>query len=38
MLNIAGGSREHVVYAGSASKTLAPALRIGWLVIPPSSP
>jgi GntR family transcriptional regulator/MocR family aminotransferase len=26
---------EHVVYAGSASKTLAPALRIGWLVIPP---
>jgi GntR family transcriptional regulator/MocR family aminotransferase len=25
---------EHVVYAGSASKTLAPALRIGWLVLP----
>jgi len=25
---------EHVVYAGSASKTLAPALRIGWLVVP----
>jgi GntR family transcriptional regulator/MocR family aminotransferase len=25
-----------VVYAGSASKTLAPALRIGWLVVPPS--
>ena len=24
-----------VVYAGSASKTLAPALRIGWLVLPP---
>jgi GntR family transcriptional regulator/MocR family aminotransferase len=23
-------------YAGSASKTLAPALRIGWLVVPPS--
>jgi GntR family transcriptional regulator/MocR family aminotransferase len=23
------------VYAGSASKTLAPALRIGWLVVPP---
>ena len=25
---------ERVVYAGSASKTLAPALRIGWLVLP----
>jgi GntR family transcriptional regulator/MocR family aminotransferase len=25
---------EHVVYAGSASKTLAPALRIGWFVVP----
>ena len=25
---------DHVVYAGSASKTLAPALRIGWLVVP----
>jgi GntR family transcriptional regulator / MocR family aminotransferase len=25
-----------VAYAGSASKTLAPALRIGWLVVPPS--
>jgi GntR family transcriptional regulator/MocR family aminotransferase len=27
---------SRVVYAGSASKTLAPALRIGWLVVPPS--
>jgi GntR family transcriptional regulator/MocR family aminotransferase len=27
---------EHVVYAGTASKTLAPALRLGWLVVPPS--
>jgi len=27
---------NRVVYAGSASKTLAPALRIGWLVVPPS--
>jgi GntR family transcriptional regulator / MocR family aminotransferase len=26
---------DHVIYAGSASKTLAPALRIGWLVVPP---
>jgi GntR family transcriptional regulator / MocR family aminotransferase len=25
---------ERVVYAGSASKTLAPALRIGWFVLP----
>jgi GntR family transcriptional regulator / MocR family aminotransferase len=25
-----------VIYAGSASKTLAPALRIGWLVVPPA--
>jgi GntR family transcriptional regulator/MocR family aminotransferase len=27
---------DRIVYAGSASKTLAPALRIGWLVVPPS--
>jgi GntR family transcriptional regulator / MocR family aminotransferase len=25
---------EHVVYAGTASKTLVPALRIGWLAVP----
>jgi GntR family transcriptional regulator/MocR family aminotransferase len=25
---------EHVVYCGSTSKTLAPAVRLGWLVLP----
>jgi GntR family transcriptional regulator/MocR family aminotransferase len=25
-----------VVYAGSVSKTMAPALRLGWLVVPPA--
>lgn len=31
---IQGLDPERVVYAGSASKTLAPALRLGWLVVP----
>jgi len=29
-----GLAPDVVVYAGSASKTLAPALRLGWLVVP----
>jgi GntR family transcriptional regulator / MocR family aminotransferase len=27
---------EHVVHVGSVSKTLAPALRLGWVVAPPA--
>ena len=26
---------DHVVYAGTVSKTLAPGVRLGWLVVPP---
>jgi GntR family transcriptional regulator/MocR family aminotransferase len=31
-----GLDHERVVYAGTASKTLAPGLRLAWLVLPPS--
>jgi GntR family transcriptional regulator/MocR family aminotransferase len=27
---------DHVVYAGTASKTLAPGIRLAWLVVPPA--
>jgi GntR family transcriptional regulator/MocR family aminotransferase len=32
---VQGLSPQHVIYAGSASKTLAPGLRLGWLAAPP---
>lgn len=33
IFELAGG--EHVAYASSFSKTVAPGLRVGWLVLPP---
>jgi GntR family transcriptional regulator / MocR family aminotransferase len=33
--SIQGLAPDHVVYAGTASKTLAPGFRLGWLVLPP---
>ncbi|HEX4116265.1 MAG TPA: PLP-dependent aminotransferase family protein [Solirubrobacteraceae bacterium] len=32
--SLQGLAPEHVAYAGSTSKTLAPAMRLGWLVLP----
>ncbi len=31
-----GLAPEHVIYAGTASKTLAPGLRLAWLALPPA--
>ncbi|NJP46286.1 MocR-like pyridoxine biosynthesis transcription factor PdxR [Actinacidiphila epipremni] len=30
-----GTAPDHVAYLGTASKTLGPALRLGWMVLPP---
>jgi GntR family transcriptional regulator/MocR family aminotransferase len=32
--SLQGLAPEHVVYGGSTSKTIAPAVRLGWLVLP----
>lgn len=34
--SLQGLAPDVVVYGGTASKTLAPAIRIGWLVLPPA--
>ncbi len=34
--SLQGLAPEHVVYGGSTSKTLVPAVRLGWLVLPPA--
>ena len=32
--SLQGLGPEHVIYGGTASKTLSPALRLGWLAVP----
>jgi GntR family transcriptional regulator/MocR family aminotransferase len=34
--SLQGLAPDHVIYAGTASKTLAPGLRLGWLIAPPA--
>jgi GntR family transcriptional regulator/MocR family aminotransferase len=34
--SIQGLAPEHVVYGGSASKSLAPGVRLAWMVVPPA--
>jgi len=33
--SLQGLAPDHVIYAGSSSKTVAPSLRLGWIVVPP---
>jgi GntR family transcriptional regulator/MocR family aminotransferase len=33
--SLQGLAPEHVVYCGSTSKSLAPSVRLGWVVVPP---
>ena len=33
--SLQGLAPEHVIYAGSTSKTVGPSLRLGWVVVPP---
>jgi GntR family transcriptional regulator/MocR family aminotransferase len=33
--SLQGLAPDHVIYAGTASKTLAPGLRMGWMIVPP---